>query len=113
GNFGTVDIGNDNNSTADLSRQIRFGINESDLAYIGGALQLGPDGTLLLNGDTGISAAIKDDLESVKGQPRAICIYSTVTGNGNNAMYTIVGFVGVRIMKVKLTGNPKYVTIQP
>jgi hypothetical protein len=68
---------------------------------------------LLLNGDTGISAAIKDDLESIKGQPKSICLYSTVTGNGNNATYTIVGFVGVRIMKVKLTGNPKYVTIQP
>jgi hypothetical protein len=36
-----------------------------------------------------------------------------VVGNGNNADYTIVGFVGIRIMKVKLTGHPKYVTIQP
>jgi Flp pilus assembly protein TadG len=113
GNSGTVDIGNSNNSTADLSRQIRYGISASDLAYIGGALQLGSDGTLILNGDTGISAAIKDDLESIKGKPRSICIYSTVSGPGNNAMYTIVGFVGIRIMKVKLTGSPKYVTIQP
>jgi hypothetical protein len=113
GNSGTVDIGNPNNSTADLSRQIRYGINASDLAYIGGSLQLGSDGTLILNGDTGISAAIKDDLESIKGKPRSICIYSTVAGPGNNAMYTIVGFVGIRIMKVKLTGHPKYVTIQP
>jgi Flp pilus assembly protein TadG len=113
GNSGTVDIGNSNNSTADLTRQIRYGVNSSDLAYIGGALQLGADGTLVLNGDTGISAGIKDDLESIKGKPRSICLYSTVAGNGNNAMYTIVGFAGVRIMKVKLTGNPKYVTIQP
>ncbi len=113
GNSGTVDIGNSNNSTADLSRQIRYGVNSSDLAYIGGSLQLGSDGTVQLNGDTGISAGIKDDLESIKGRPRTICLYTTVSGNGNNAMYTVVGFVGVRIMKVKLTGNPKYVTIQP
>jgi Flp pilus assembly protein TadG len=113
GNFGTVDIGASNNSTADLTRQIRYGVNSSDLAYFGGSLQLGSDGTLLLNGDTGISAGIKDDLDSIKGKPRVICLYSTVTGNGNNAMYTIVGFVGVRIMYVKLTGNPKYVIVQP
>jgi hypothetical protein len=113
GNFGTVDIGNPNNSTADLTRQILYGVNSSDLAYFGGALTLGPDGTVQLNGDTGISAGIKDDLEAIKGRPRTICLYSTVSGNGNNAMYTIVGFVGVRIMHVKLTGNPKYVIIQP
>jgi hypothetical protein len=115
GNFGTVDIGTDDNSTAVLSRQIREGVNAADLAYHGGELRLGPDGTLLLNGDTGVSAAIKDDLESIKGQPRTIMLYTTVTGAGNNAMYTIVGFVGVRVMYVKLTGAlaSKKVVIQP
>jgi Flp pilus assembly protein TadG len=113
GNFGTVDIGNPSNTTADLSRQIRFGVSASDLAWLGGTLTLGPDGTLLFNGDTGISAAIKDDLKSIRGKPRSICLYTSVVMNGNNAMYTIVGFVGVRVMKVRLTGNPKYVTIQP
>ena len=113
GNFGTVDIGNPNNSTADFSRQIRYGVDKNDLAFIGGELKLGSDGTLVLNGDTGISAGIKDDMNAVKGKPSAICLYDTVSGNGNNAMYTIVGFAGVRIVNVKLTGNPKYVTIQP
>ncbi len=113
GNFGTMDIGNPNNSTADLERQILSGANATDLAYFGGSLRLGANGTLLLNGDTGISAAVKDELDAIKGKPRIIPLYSTVSGPGNNATYTIVGFVGVRIMNVKLTGNPKYVTIQP
>ncbi len=115
GNFGTVDIGSPSNSTADLTRQIRYGVNESDLAYFGGELVLGSDGTLLLNGDTGLSAGIKDDLESIIGQPRVIPIFSTVAGPGNNAMFTVVGFVGVRIMYVKLTGSMsgKKVIIQP
>ena len=115
GNFGTVDIGAPNNSTADLSRQIRYGITAADLAYIGGELALGEDGTLLLNGDTGISAAIKDDLEYIKGLPRTIPLFNAVSGNGNNAMYTIVGFAGIRILDVKLTGPMKYkhVTVQP
>jgi len=59
GNFGTVDIGNPNNSTADISRQIRYGVSQEDLAYFGGELKLGPDGTLLLNGDTGLLGPVK------------------------------------------------------
>jgi hypothetical protein len=115
GNFGTVDIGSDNNSTADLSRQIRYGISEQDLAYHGGELRFGPDGTLLLNGDTGLSAAIKDDLAAIKGQPRAIPLFNQVVGNGNNAQFTIVGFAGVTVLDVRLTGamNSKKVVIQP
>jgi hypothetical protein len=115
GNFGTVDIGNSNNSTADISRQIRTGVSAADLAYLGGELKLGADGTVLLNGDTGLSAAIKDDLTFIKGKARAIPLFSQVTGPGNNAMFTVVGFAGVRIMNVKLTGamTSKNVIIQP
>ena len=104
GNFGTVDIGADNNSAADLRRQILYGVNADDLSYFGGQLVFGEDGTLELNGDTGLSAGFKDALEAIKGQPRAIPIFSQVSGNGNNAMYTIVQFVCVRIMNVRLTG---------
>ena len=115
GNFGTVDIGSPGNSTADLSRQIREGVNEDDLSYFGGELKLGSDGTLILNGDTGLSAGIKDDLTSIIGMPRAIPIFTTVSGPGNNANFTVVGFVGIRIMYVKLTGSmsSKKVLIQP
>lgn len=116
GNFGTVDIGSPNNSTSDLSRQIRYGVNASDMAYFpNGEVKLGANGTLILNGDTGLSAGIKDDLAAIIGQPRVIPLFSTMSGNGNNANYTIVGFGGIRILDVKLTGsmNSKYVYIQP
>ncbi len=116
GNRGTVDVGSPNNNTADLSRQIRDGISPHDLTYLpGGKLQLSEGGTLHLNGDTGMSAGIKDDLAAIIGQPRIIPIYTTVSGNGNRAQYTIVGFAGVRIMAVNMKGNPsdRYVTIQP
>jgi hypothetical protein len=114
GNFGTVDIGSENNSTADLSRQIREGVNESGLAYFGGELRIGSGG-LLLNGDTGLSAAIKDDLMAIRGQPRAIPLFTEVSGPGNNAYFKIVGFAGVRVVDVKLTGpmKKKYVLVQP
>jgi hypothetical protein len=116
GNFGTVDIGNPNNSTADLSRQILEGPNQIDFSYLPDCtLELSPTGTLILEGDTGISAGIKDELVAVIGQPRTIPLYSTVSGNGNNAQYTIVGFAGMTILHVQLTGpqRNRHITIQP
>ncbi len=105
GNRGTVDIGSNNNSTADIARQIVYGISPSDLAYHGGKLEFDANGKLYLNGDTGISAGVKDELASIIGKPRAIPIFSAVSGNGNNAQYTIVKWQGIRIMEVKLTGS--------
>lgn len=115
GNFGTVDIGSENNSTNAISNQILYGISESDLAYHGGSLELGADGTIMLNGDTGLSAALKDALTSIIGKSRAIPIFDQVAGSGDNAEFRVVGFVGIRILDVKLTGamNSKKVIIQP
>lgn len=114
GNRGTVDIGSSNNSTADIARQIVYGISPSDLAYHNGALEFNAEGKLYLNGDTGISAGVKDELASIIGKPRIIPIFESVSGNGNNANYTIVKWQGIRIMAVKLTGSmsQKHVTIQ-
>ena len=115
GNCGTVDIGSSNNSTADIARQIVEGVSQADLAYHGGSLELDANGELFLNGDTGISAGVKDELASIKGRPVIIPLFSQVSGNGNNAMYTIVEFAGACIVEVKLTGNKnsKRVMIQP
>ncbi len=116
GNRGTVDIGAAGNSTNDLKRQIQYGINANDLSYFpNGELKFNNQGVLYLNGDTGISAGIEDSLQSIIGQVRAIPIFISVSGPGNNAEYTIVKFVGVRVMAVKLTGGPtqRYVRVQP
>lgn len=118
GNRGTVDIGSNNNSTCDISRQIRTGISPADMAAFkaaGRTLEFNAQGQFFLNGDTGISAGVKDDLASICGQTRIIPIFNSVSGNGNNAEYTIVGFAGVRIMEVKLTGSAssKRVIVQP
>jgi len=115
GNRGTVDIGSSNNSTADIARQITSGISAADVAYLGGSIRFNSSGVLHLNGDTGISAGVKDELASIIGKPRIIPIFRTVVGPGNNADYSIVKFVGIRVMDVKLTGSMagKNVTIQP
>lgn len=115
GNRGTVDVGSNNNSSNDIARQITDGVSPSDLEHHGGKLELDENGELFLNGDTGISAGVKDELLSIKGKPRIIPIFREVVDPGNNATYTIVKFVGVRILEVKLTGgmNSKRVIIQP
>jgi Flp pilus assembly protein TadG len=115
GNRGTVDIGSSNNSTADIARQIVDGISPEDLAHLGGTIQFNTSGEMHLIGDTGISAGVKDELTSIIGKPRIIPIFRSVTGPGNNADYTIVKFVGVRVLDVKLTGSmaSKRVIVQP
>jgi len=115
GNRGTVDIGSSNNSTADIRRQIIHGISRQDMLALGKPLQFDANGELLLNGDTGISAAIKDDLADIIGQKRIIPIFTSVSGNGNTAWYKIVRFEGVRILEVKLTGpmKQKRLIVQP
>jgi Flp pilus assembly protein TadG len=117
GNRGTVDIGGSNNSTSDIARQIVHGISVADFAALtatGRTLVFDACGKLYLNGDTGISAGVKVELASIIGQPRVIPIFSSVSGNGNNAEYTIVKWQGIRIVAVKLTGSmsQKHVTIQ-
>ena len=112
GNRGTVDIGSANNSTADISRQIRYGVNDADMSYFGGQFNWSR-GSITLNGDTGLSAGIKDDLISIIGKPRMIPLFTSVAGPGNNANYVIQKFVGIRILMVQLTGNQKKVVVQP
>jgi Flp pilus assembly protein TadG len=117
GNRGTVDIGGCNNSTSDIARQILEGISPQDMQDLfdgGRQLEFDSSGKLDLNGDTGISAGVKDDLAAIIGEPRVIPVFATVVGPGNNAEYTIVKWFGIRIMAVKLTGpmSKKHVTIQ-
>lgn len=115
GNRGTVDIGSNNNSTRDIARQITSGISDDDFEAFGRPLELDADGNLYLNGDTGISAGVKDELASIIGEPKVVPVFREVTGNGNNGTYRIVAFVGIRVLDVKLTGSmtKKRVTIQP
>jgi hypothetical protein len=112
GNRGTVDLGNPNNATPDLKRQILEGLNDDDLAYFDGEIRF-DEGPIDVNGDPGISAAIKTQLTAIIGEPRAMPLFTQVVGQGNNTWYTLVRLVGIRIVDVKLTGGNKYVIVQP
>ena len=113
GNFGTVNVGPPANSSAVLKRQISSGVSAEDLQYFGGELKLNSQGTLMLNGDTGISSDIELALPDVLGKARTVFLYQKVEYPGNGATYTIVGFAGIRVVDFDLHGGQKYVTIQP
>jgi hypothetical protein len=120
GNFGTVDIGSSGNSAADVARQILYGPNEADLAhYPNGEFKLNEANSppsIVLDGDTGVSAGFKDELEAIIGQARVIPLYiAPVVGNGDNAQFTIVAFAGITVTEVVLKGSlrNKHLTIQP
>jgi len=114
-NRGTVDLGGGENSTDRVSRQILEGVSKQDLEAFGRPLKIGDDGRLMMGGDPGISAGFKEELASVIGKQRMIMVYSEMDGDGNNGAYTIVKFVGVRVMDVDLTSNKKrrHLTVQP
>jgi Flp pilus assembly protein TadG len=112
GNFGTIDILDPNNSEADVERQILNGVSEEDLADWNGEFII-PEGGVELEGDPGVSAGIKDELESIIGETRAILLYDEVLDPGNNARFHITGIIGVVILDVDFQGNPKTLTIQP
>ncbi|HEY2250280.1 MAG TPA: pilus assembly protein TadG-related protein [Planctomycetaceae bacterium] len=116
GNRGTVNIGTSNNSTATVVSQILNGITPAQMAmYPNSQLTFDASGNLYLGANPGISAGFKSALASIIGQTRFIPIFSSVTGNGNNAQYDIVAFQGVRILDVDLTGSmsSKHLTVQP
>lgn len=117
GNWGTIKVGVSNNSTSTLGEQIRYGITPGQLAtFPGSKIELNQNlspPSITFEGNPGISAGIKDDLESIIGKPVFIPIYDQTGGNGNNAWYRVIKFAGVRIVFVDFKGNPKFVIVQP
>jgi Flp pilus assembly protein TadG len=108
GNWGTINVGVTNNSTSTLRSQIENGITPAQMTAAGF-----PNPPSTFSGNPGISSGISSALSDIIGKPLVVPLWSGVSGNGNNLTYTMSEYVGVRIMAVDLTGNPKYVIVQP
>lgn len=119
GNFGTIDIGPENNSTSDLIDQILNGVKAEDLEMAGGMILNDDDGDGIysrwFNADPGVSTAIKSALTDIIGQRRIISLHRDVTGSGDGTYYEVIRFVSVRVMDVHMTGKlaNRHVTVQP
>ncbi len=123
GNWGALDIGDAGNSNADLMDQITDGLRQSDLDDL--ASEIGPDGEpripdntelpvpMWANGDTGLSAGMKNALAQVVGIPKLIPIVDQLAGgNGNNSEFHVVKWGYVRVTSYSLQGKNKYVSVE-
>ncbi len=119
GNWGTVDIGDSNNTTSDLRDQIEKGLRQKDLdaLYKDGRIPSKDniDGTksFYANGDPGLSSGMKSAVEAIHGQTRLLPIYDSVTGQGNNTEFRIVGWAVCEVVDSYWGGSQNtYVKIQ-
>ncbi len=110
GNWGTVDIGSDNNSTADISDQILNGLRQKDLdsLYSSGRIPISTHidsiQFWLSQADTGLSSGLKHAVEAVHGKTKLIPIYDDVGGTGNTAEFHVVGWGVVEVVDSTWSG---------
>jgi Putative Flp pilus-assembly TadE/G-like len=116
GNWGTVDIGPENNSTKALGEQILYGLKQSDIdaLYDSGRIPTNLEIPLpfYAQADPGLSAGIKDDVIAIHGQTRLIPIYDSLSsthlssnGGGNNAEFHVVRWGEVKVLDSHWQGN--------
>ncbi len=119
GNFGTIDIGSADNSASVLKDQIENGASSDDMALICGLKLTDEDEdgifTKWFNGDTGMSATLKESIVKIYGQPRILPLHRQMIYNGNNAMFEVCQYVGVKVVSMKMTGAEanRYIEVQP
>lgn len=115
GNYGTINFSKtkSGNSTSDLRDIIMNGPKEADWPDLPEILTASPTKPVTVNGDPGISAGMEPAVRAIIGQPRFLPLYTTVSGNGNNSYFRLVGFAPVTIVDVKLSGRTKYIAVQP
>jgi|GEM_PF-657460 len=116
GNWGTVDIGLESNSTRDLSDQIVDGLDQSDLnaLHADGRIPTSAEvkAPVTLQAETGLSVGMKDAVRSIHGQTRIIPIYDVVngefvnnSGTGNNAEFHTIKWGVVEVVDSRWNGN--------
>lgn len=121
GNFGTLNIGISNQGTAQLEDQILYGVTPAQIAAEIGTENVvfyddaGAAMTHNITGNPGLSAGLADSVEARIGDVIGYFLHRTVSGQGANSVYEIVGLRFGRVMHIDLTGNPndKVLVVQP
>jgi Flp pilus assembly protein TadG len=112
GNWGTMDIGNANNSTSDLNDQILNGLRQSDLDALHADGRI-PQKTYIdssvpawMESDTGLSSGLKHSVEAVHGQQKVVPIYDTlVNSKGSHVDFHVVKWGVVKVIDSKWKGS--------
>jgi hypothetical protein len=123
GNWGTVDIGPDNNSSADINNQILDGLRQSDLDALFNAGRIPTnehiDSTYpwLSSADTGDLAGFQTSLDKSVGRTKLVPIFedpADANQNGENTEFRVVRWGVVKIVSTSLLGLPlnRHLTVQ-
>ncbi len=123
GNFGLVCPGSPSNSASQYSSWVSNGPTSADLQYLqnNGLVPVSSSAPQSWKGSPGLKSSLSSDFAGAMGQPRLLPVfqpvstspYQAASGNGSNASYQIVGFVGVTITQASGNGNNMNISIQP
>jgi putative Flp pilus-assembly TadE/G-like protein len=119
GNFGTIDIGSDNNSTSELLDDIRYGPSYEDIELIGGLTLTDDNGdgifTKWFNGNTGVSSVLRVAIEDIIGESRILSLHKQVINTGDNSQFEVCRYVAVKVVDVKMTAalTDRYIEVEP
>ncbi len=132
GSFGLLDIGVPSNSTPAFRSWIDDGSTPNDISYLlsNNLLPVSPTNPEPWKAGPGLKSTLLSDFQSQMGVPNLIPLFAPVsptgsnpsspgnsyvaaTGNGQNATYAIIGFVGVTITQATGNGSNMNISIQP
>lgn len=120
GDWGTVDIGSENNSTSDMGDQIVNGLHQShlDSLFADGRIEtdeyIDTQQPTWLQADPGISSGVKNYIQQIHGENRIIPLYKELTiDGGNNLEFKITKWGVVKVVDSRWNGNNNtYVKVQ-
>ena len=123
GNFGLLDVGPPQNNVPAFRTWIDNGETPNDINYLltNGLLPVSMQSPQSWKGGPGLKSTLLSDFQSQMGKPNLIPLFKAVSyspyqaasGNGQNATYAIVGFVGVKISDASGHGNNMNISVQP
>ena len=113
GNWGTLDIGTNDNSTSELNDQILNGLRQKDLNELHAQGRISDDAHIdsaeptWMQGDTGLSSGLKSAVLAVHGKKKLIPIYDQLGAKsvGNNTEYHVVGWGVVTVISSQWAGQ--------
>ncbi len=105
GNWGTLDIGDTGNSSADLNDQILDGLRQEDLqalhddGRIAETTHIDSSTPTWIQGDTGLSSGLKQSVQLVHGHKKLIPIYDKMaTPGGSHVDVHVIGWGVVTVI---------------
>ena len=125
GNFGILHVGSGSIGTSTIVEQIINGITKQDFIDLTGEPMIEfysqVSGTPVtydaasydIYGDPGMKVGMEDAMQQKTAKKVGFFLHSTVSGQGSNTIFNVVGTRFGRVMGVELQGNDKAIIIQP